>query len=120
MRRKVVLLKKTRNTWIAAAVIALVAGLGELATHLVANDLHEVLKPYAWIPWVAFGVSLIAAVSAAVHEVRGRSASASSVPLAPETGRSVVVSGSVSGVVNTGDSNSILNIKTNTTDSGGS
>jgi hypothetical protein len=104
-------LTKTRKTWVATAVIALVAGLGEVATHLVASDLHEVLKPYAWIPWVVFGVSLIAAILTAVHEVRGKNAGHSSVALVPETSRSVAVSGSVSGVVNTGDSNSIVQVR---------
>ena len=107
----VVPLTKTRKTWIAAAVIALVSCFGELATHLVANDMHEALKPYAWIPWVVFALSLVTAVLAAIQEVRGKRA-ASAVPLVPKMDRSLTVSGSVSGVVNTGDSNSIVQVRT--------
>lgn len=112
-------LTKARRTWITAAIIAVVACVGELASHLVATDLHEALRPYAWIPWVVFAVSVIIAVFAAIREARGETGDASPVRPAPETGRSVAVSGSVSGVVNTGASNSIVQVRPDPADKRG-
>jgi hypothetical protein len=106
-----VALTKARKTWIAAAIIAVVSCLGELASHLVATDLHEALRPYAWIPWAVFAISLGFAVVTAIRESRAETGGGSPVQAAPETGRSVAVSGSVSGVVNTGDANSIVQVR---------
>jgi hypothetical protein len=101
---------KARKSWIAAATMAVVACLGELASHLVATDLHETLRPYVWIAWVVFAASVIIAVFSAVREARAETGEESPVRAGQETGRSVAVSGSVSGVVNTGDSNSIVQV----------
>jgi hypothetical protein len=107
----VVALTKARKTWITAIIIAVVACMGELASHLVATDLHEVLKPYAWITWIVFALSVLIAVFAAIRETRGKTGDTSPVQAESKASRFVAVSGNVIGVVNTGDSNSIVQVR---------
>jgi hypothetical protein len=101
----VVVSRNVRRTWITASIVVLCSGLGELAIHLLASNIHEAMKPYTWVPWVALAVSVPVAVVAAVKDAQRTSAESQSSTLSAK--RSVVVSGDANGVINTGDSNSI-------------
>ena len=100
------LAKVHRHGWIIPAVVAIAAGIGGVASNLVATDLETTVGPYRWVVWSVFALSGVIAVAAALRESKATRPPRTNFTT---TDRSVNVEGDVSGIVTTGDSNTVVN-----------
>ena len=99
--------RKPRRAWLFALMMALVGGLGAIATHLVAEELHPRLAAYRWAPWVVFGVFLASAFLGVIRN--SRRTISSDKDLGGDTNRgSITIGGDAKGINVAGDGNTIL------------
>lgn len=95
------------RAWLFPLIMALLAGVGGIATHLVADYIHPRLAEYRWAPWVVFGIFLASAFLAVVRNARKATSSDNGLGSA-KTRASINIGGDSKGINVAGNGNLVV------------